>query len=186
MSTSHACPVWVGYLLANPFRKLVHSPGRILGPYVSTGMWTLDVGCATGFFSLPLARLVGASGRVICVDVQPKLLEALRRRARRAGLAERLDVRLGGLHPLIADGLDGRVDFALAFAVVHEVDDSGALFSDVYALLKSGGQLLVAEPKGRVPEEEFVKTVHAAKTTGFAQVSTPCIAGTRAVLLSKG
>jgi len=46
------CPVWVGYLLASPIRKLFQNPQRILSPYVENGMKVLDVGCAMGFFKI--------------------------------------------------------------------------------------------------------------------------------------
>jgi len=54
------CPVWVGYLLASPIRKLFQNPPKILSPYVENGMKVLDIGCVMGFFSLPLARMVGS------------------------------------------------------------------------------------------------------------------------------
>jgi len=40
----HVCPVWVGYLLASPLRKLLQNPDKILAPYVKPGMTVLDVG----------------------------------------------------------------------------------------------------------------------------------------------
>jgi hypothetical protein len=47
-----------------------------------------------GFFTLELARLVGASGRVVAVDPQPRMIAGLRRRARRAELLDRIDARV--------------------------------------------------------------------------------------------
>jgi len=55
-------PVWVGYLLASPIRKLFQNLHKILGHYIEKGMKVLDVGCAMGFFSLPLAGMVGPMG----------------------------------------------------------------------------------------------------------------------------
>jgi len=54
------CPVWVGYLLASPVRKLFENPKKILGEYIKEGMTVLDLGSAMGFFSIPAARLVGS------------------------------------------------------------------------------------------------------------------------------
>ena len=71
------CPWWLGYLLASPIRKLVYDPRSILGAYVKPGMTALDIGCAMGFFSLPLARLAGPRGKIICVDLQEKMLQLL-------------------------------------------------------------------------------------------------------------
>jgi MinD superfamily P-loop ATPase len=67
-----------------------------------------------------------------------------------------------------------------------EVEEPATLFAGVYALLRTGARLLVAEPRGRVTDEAFARTVHLAKTCGFSEVATPRIAGARAVLLSKG
>ena len=88
------CPVWVGYLLASPVRKLFQNPKKILAPYVEDGMKVLDVGCAMGFFSLPLARMIGSNGKVICVDVQEKMIKSLEKRAQKAGLANRIETRV--------------------------------------------------------------------------------------------
>ena len=84
------CPWWLGYLLASPIRKILQNPGTILAPYVTPGMCVMDIGCAMGFFSLPLACMVGPRGKVICVDLQEKMIEELETRARKTGLIERI------------------------------------------------------------------------------------------------
>lgn len=48
-------------------------------------MTVLDVGSAMGFFSLPMAEMVGPGGKVVCIDVQLKMLQVLRRRAVEGG-----------------------------------------------------------------------------------------------------
>ena len=67
--THRVCPWWLGYCLICPL--------QILAPYVHDGMTVLEPGSGMGFFTLELARLVVASGRVIAVDIQPKMLERL-------------------------------------------------------------------------------------------------------------
>lgn len=79
-------PWWLGYLLVSPLRRLSQNPGKVLAPYVREGMTVLEPGRGMGFFTLELARLVGPSGRVVAVDIQPRMLAGLRRRAARAGL----------------------------------------------------------------------------------------------------
>ena len=81
----HLCPAWAGYFLANRLRMLPQNPYKILAPYVKEGMTVLDFGSAMGFLSLPMAQIVGPGGKVVCVDVQPKMLRVLRRRAAEAG-----------------------------------------------------------------------------------------------------
>ena len=63
------CPWWVGYVLLFPLRRLRQNPRTWLGPLVNEGMVVLEPGPAMGFFTLDLARMVGASGRVVAVEV---------------------------------------------------------------------------------------------------------------------
>ena len=179
------CPVWIGYLLASPLRRMVHSPRRIVGPYVMDAMSVMDVGPGLGFFSLPMARLVGPSGRVVCVDVQAGMLERLTRRAQRAGLAERITTRLAKPDSLGVAEFAGQMDFVLAFAMVHEVPDAARLFKEIAAVLKPGGRLLIAEPKGHVTSTAFAETLRIADAAGLRPVETPVIRGTHAAVLEK-
>ena len=161
------CPFWVGYLLVNPLRKLLEDPDRMLAPFVREGMIVLEPGCGMGYFTLPLARMVGPRGRVVAVDVQPRMLSALGRRARKAGLADRIDIRRAGAGGLGTEDLFGEVDVAAALHVVHEVPDQGAFFAEVWKALKPGAKLLIVEPKGHVCQEKFERTVAVAKKIGF-------------------
>lgn len=179
------CPVWIGYLLASPIRKLFQNPKKILGPYVTRGMKVLDIGCAMGFFSLPLAELVGSSGKVISVDVQEKMIASLEKRARKAGMSENIESRVCPSGSLGLEDLQEQIDFVIAIAVVHEVPDAARFFSQVHATIKPSGRLLVAEPKGHVSQENFEVTISKADKAGFTVIDRPRISRSRAVLLGK-
>lgn len=181
----HTCPVWLGYFLLSPFRTFAQSPRRLLGPHVEEGMMAMDVGCAMGFFSLPLARLVGAAGRVICVDMQEKMLEVLRRRAAKAGLTERIELRRCSAQSLDLAECAGKVDFALAFAVVHEVSEPKNFIGEVAAALKPGAKFLLAEPWGHVRKTEFEATLGLAQASGLVVLERPAIWASRAALLRR-
>lgn len=181
----HVCPVWVGYLMANPLRKLVQNPNRILADHVQPGMRVLDVGCAMGFFSVPMAERVGPEGQVVCVDVQEKMLTALKKRARRAGVCDRIHARRCSAAGLGCEDLGEQVDFALAFAMVHEVDNPVGFFGEVYACLSQGGRLLIAEPRGHVKPDAFEETIRHAESVGFTVARRPRVGGSHAVLLEK-
>jgi ubiquinone/menaquinone biosynthesis C-methylase UbiE len=102
------CPWWLGYLLASPVRRLLHDPARILAPHVREGMAVLEPGPGMGFFTLELARRVGPSGRVVAIDVQPRMLAGLRRRAARASLERRIETRQARPDSLGVEDLAGR------------------------------------------------------------------------------
>jgi 2-polyprenyl-3-methyl-5-hydroxy-6-metoxy-1,4-benzoquinol methylase len=181
----HVCPVWIGYLLASPLRKLFQNPDKILSPWVQEGMTVLDVGCAMGFFTLPLARMVGPSGKVVCIDLQEKMIQALSRRARKAGLLDRIDARVCPSDSLGLADLSGQIDFALLMAVVHEVQDPDRLFAELGPALKSTGRLLLAEPRGHVTEPEFKATLALAHQRGIGVVDTLQIRQSHAALLER-
>ncbi len=185
MARRGVCPWWAGYLLANPLRRLQYDPARLLAPYVRAGMTVLEPGPGMGFFTLDLARLVGAAGRVVAVDIQPRMLETLRRRAGKAGLIQRIDTRLARPEALGIDDLAGSVDFVLAFAMVHEVPDAGAFFAEAARALKPGGAVLLAEPFGHVGAAEFDAELRAAGAAGLAVVERPAIRRSKTALLRR-
>jgi ubiquinone/menaquinone biosynthesis C-methylase UbiE len=179
------CPFWVGYLLLNPLRKLLENPDKILGQFVREGMIVLEPGCGMGYFTLPLARMVGPRGRVIAVEVQVKMLSALERRARKANLLDRIELRQIGAEGLGVEDLFGQVDFAVAIHMVHEVPEQAFFFAEVWKTLKPGGKLLVIEPKGHVSEAKSEQTLTAAENAGFRQEPLPGKVGGRSGLLVK-
>jgi ubiquinone/menaquinone biosynthesis C-methylase UbiE len=179
------CPFWVGYLLISPVRTIIHNPQKILSQYITPGMKVLDIGSGMGFFSLPLAKMVGSNGKVICVDVQEKMIRSLIKRARKSGLTDRIEIRICHHNSLGLDDLNDTFDFALAFAVVHEVSNEAQFFSEIYNVLKPTGILLVAEPRGHVSEKDFDMTISIAQNKGFIVGNKPQIWCSRSVLLQK-
>ena len=181
----HVCPVWVGYLLLSPLRKWFENPQKMLGPFVHPGMTVLEPGCAMGFFTLPLARMVGPEGRVIAVDIQPDMLAVLSRRALKAGLAGRIEAREARPETLGIADLREVVDFAAAIHVVHEMPDPDRFFKEVRQALKPGGRLLVTEPKGHVSLEKFSQMIAVAEGAGFDCLSEFSNAARRKLLLAR-
>lgn len=180
------CPHWVGYLLINPLRKLFENPNKILGPFVQEGMIVLEPGCGMGYFTLPLARMVGPKGRIVAVDIQDKMLSALRRRAQKAGLLNRIELRHTRGNGLGVEDLSGKVDFAVALHVVHEVPNQASFFTEVWQALKQESKLLVVEPKGHVSHDQFEKSVAMAENVGFvSDVLAKKIGGRAALLIKK-
>ena len=151
---AHVCPWWGGYFLDNRFRRILHKPGEILGPYIEQGMTVMDFGCGMGFFSIAMARLLGGEGRVIAVDFQKKMLDTLLKRAKQAGVADRIRT-----HRCERDsvGMVEPVDFVLAFWSAHEAPDIFLLLTEMHGCLVHKGRLLLVEPRGHVSTKAFGK-----------------------------
>jgi ubiquinone/menaquinone biosynthesis C-methylase UbiE len=183
--SNRVCPWWLGYFLSNPLRRLWQDPRTILEPQVREGATVLEPGPGMGFFTLELARRVGPAGRVVAVDIQPKMLAVLRRRAQRAGLGGRIETRQASGSELGVRDLAGKVGFVLAFALVHELPDVNAFFEQVARSLAPDGRVLIAEPRGHVTEAEFEKTLEIATANGLDVVESPAIRGSRTAVLVK-
>jgi ubiquinone/menaquinone biosynthesis C-methylase UbiE len=179
------CPWWLGYLLASPIRRLLQDPAKVVAPFVREGMTVLEPGPGMGFFTLELARAVGPSGRVVAVDVQPRMLSSLKRRVTRVGLQDRVDARLATPDNLSIADLAGTVDFTLAFALVHELPAVEAFFAEVAGVSKLGAGLLFAEPAGHVKQADFEAELAAATHAGFELVTRPPIRRTHAAFLKR-
>jgi 2-polyprenyl-3-methyl-5-hydroxy-6-metoxy-1,4-benzoquinol methylase len=177
----HTCPWWFGYSFDNPLRRFVHDPVAILGEFVAPGQTVVDIGCGLGYFSLALAKLVGPSGRVVALDVQPQMVRRARSRAECQGLADRIDFHICTPNRL---GLTNPVDFVLAFWVVHEVADPEGLLNEVSSFLRPHGRLLIAEPKGHVSAARFAATVELAHSVGYHISEGPLVRFSRTVVCS--
>ena len=177
----HVCPWWLCFTFDNFIRKPFHNPEKILAPYIREGDTVLDVGPGMGYFSLPLARMVGDRGKVIAADVQAPMLAALRKRARKQGLEKRI---VPHVCEAVAIGVREPIDFALAFWMVHEVPNQAKFFLEIKLLLKSKGKLLVAEPTIHVTRRMFEETLKRAGEAGFTVTENPKIFMSRTALLS--
>ena len=182
LNSGHVCPRWLCFTFDNVFRKLIHNPYKILHPYIKKGNTILDIGPGIGYFTMPLAKMVGDKGRVIAVDVQREMLLAIKKRAKRAGVLPRVGFQLASTDSL---GVKVRADFILAFWMVHEVPDKKQFFSQVCSLLKKSGRFLVAEPKMHVNKKEFTRMLNYARKTGFSMEKSPDIFLSRSVLFFK-
>ena len=178
----HVCPWWLAYTFDNPLRRIFHRPEEIFAPYLKEGMTAIDLGCGMGYFSIGMAKIVGETGKVIAVDLQQRMLDTLKRRAEKAGVADRITT---GLCEKTSIGNHPEVDFALAFWMAHETPDELNFLRQVQAILKKSGQLLLAEPKLHVTGGAFKKTVALAEKAGFKWIASPIISLSHTALREK-
>lgn len=151
--------------LDNKFRKLLQNPVKILNPLVKKGMTVLDYGCGNGFFTLPLAKIVGNDGKVYAVDIQREMLEKLTHKLSATKIKNVFQILIGfeNLPPTET------VDFVIAINVVHEIPDKKNFFKEMYGVLKPGGKLLVVEPAIIVSRRKFNFSMKMARHEGFVE-----------------
>jgi ubiquinone/menaquinone biosynthesis C-methylase UbiE len=176
------CPWWLCFTFDNVFRRLVQNPHRILSPYIKKGWTVLDVGPGMGYFTIPLAQMVGDSGKVIAADLQSKMLDAVYQRAEKAGGEKRILLHRSTPESI---GIQETVDFGLAFWMVHEVPDRPRFIGELSSIIKPDGLLLLVEPKLHVSRENFAETLKSAQSTGLTLINQPGIFISNSALMRK-
>lgn len=179
------CPVERAGSLDNIFRRWLQNPRKILNPWVKEGMTVLDYGCGPGFFTIDMAHMVGASGRIIAADLQKGMLEKLRKKIHATDIENRIILHVCGQDRIgILETV--RVDFALAFYVLHEIPDQSKFFVELGSILKPNGQALIVEPPFHVSKSDFMKTVEEAQDAGFNPEQGPKVFLSKTVILKIG
>ncbi len=124
-------------------RRSWQPPDLILtGLDLREGEILLDVGCGSGYFSVPAARLVGPAGRVYAVDISLEMLMQVGRRIYAEGLVNVETVLSRETNIPLPDAC---ADAALLANVLHEAEDRPALLGEVHRLVRPGGRLLVVD-----------------------------------------
>ena len=175
----HVCPRWLCFTFDNVFRKLLHDPYKILQPYIKEGDTVLDVGPGIGYFTIPMAKLVGDRGRVIAADIQQEMLTAIKKRAKQRDVEGRIILQLSSSDSL---NVKTKVNFILAFWMVHEVPDKPLFLTQLRSLLKDDGRFLLVEPKFHVTKRKFTASVRLALKAGFALDDSPQISLSKSAL----
>jgi len=169
--------------LDNRIRRWIQNPRKILGPYIKEGMTVLDLGCGPGFFSIDMAQMVGKSGQVIASDLQEGMLLKLREKIQGTELKERITLHKCEERKI---GLSERVDFVLAFYMVHEIPDQNEFFNELGLMLKTEGQVLIVEPPFHVSRAAFEEMIRKSREAGFTTVERPKVFLSKTVILKKG
>jgi SAM-dependent methyltransferase len=106
------------------------------------GMVVADVGAGTGYYARRMSPLVGASGAVFAVDVQPEMIAILRDLAKKAGLTNIKPV-LGSVDNVRL--ADASIDLAIMVDVYHELEFPFEVMESIVRALKPGGRVAYVE-----------------------------------------
>lgn len=138
------------------FGHLDRAYDRLVG-YVEPGQRVLDLGCGTGALTLRAAQRGAA---VKGIDINSQMLEIAERRAREAGLTQRVDLREMGIAELDKEETESYdiVMSGLCFSELSE-DELAYTLKHVARLLRPGGMLLVADEVK--PRGAFTRLLHS-------------------------
>jgi SAM-dependent methyltransferase len=160
--------------LSSPARDAWQKPDQVVSALgIARGQTACDIGSGPGYFTLRLARAVGPGGFVYAVDVEARMLQALRERLEK--------VRLRNVAPVLALADDpllppGACDVVLVVDTYHHFGDRAAYLQRLRRSLKPRGRIATIDyhrrptPIGppldhRVARETFLKEASAAGLT---------------------
>ena len=169
---------WVASLLDVDQRFGDAGPGELLTG-VAPGDTVVDYGCGPGWFTLAAARLVGPEGKVYAVDLEPRMVELVRRRAAEADLPNVAAVASNGTR---ADLSDGIADYIICVQIMHYAngrDGQVAVARDLHRLLKPDGRVLVAQwqPKRRASGLSYADLCGILGDAGLAASGAHSVTG---------
>ena len=129
-------------VMDSPLRYRLSHPVRILGGAgIRPGQEVLEIGCGTGFFTIPAAELVGDEGRVYAVDPHPLAIEQVTRKIQAARLT---NVRLIRADATEAGLASGCIDLALLLGVIPSpIIPLDQLLAEIHRVLRAKGALAV-------------------------------------------
>jgi SAM-dependent methyltransferase len=136
-----AGPLWVQMQERMDAQIAAHGARALAQLNARPGERVLDVGCGCGDTALAIARAVGASGRVLGLDISAPMLARARERAAAAGLANAsFELADAQTHALPAGAFDALFS---RFGVMF-FEDPAAAFTNLARALRSGGRVVFA------------------------------------------
>jgi predicted methyltransferase len=135
---------WLGAdWLERPGREEEQRPDEVIRTMgLRDGHVVADLGCGSGYFARRMARAVAPTGRVYAVDVQPQMIDILKRRAEAEGLANVVPVLGESDDPKLAPV---SLDWILLVDVYHELQEPKAMLARMREALKPTGRVALVE-----------------------------------------
>lgn len=139
---------------------------EILG--IKKGDTIADIGAGPGFFSLRAAQRVGPTGKVFAVDVQPEMIDGLKRMAAKSGLENIVPVLGSFDDPKLPEN---SVDAVLIVISYHEFSRPEDMMRHIYRAMKPDARMLLVEYKAEDPDSRVTPPHKMAEKDILAELS---------------
>lgn len=136
-------PEFLANLIDNPLRRRIQPPSEMpIRHGIKPGMTVLEVGPGNGRYSIETARRVGSTGKVIAIDIEPKMIERVLRRAKAENITN-LEAKVADVYHLPFE--DGIFDAIYLITVISEIPESERALREFYRVLSTSGTLAFSE-----------------------------------------
>jgi ubiquinone/menaquinone biosynthesis C-methylase UbiE len=143
---------------------------------IQTGFCVLDYGCGPGSYLAPLAQLVGASGQIYALDINPLAIQEVQKKGARKAITN-----VKTIESDCKTGLpDNHVDVVLLYDTFHNLSQPDKVLRELHRVLKSGGTLSFSDH--HMNDKDILKRVthtvlfklltKGKKTYGFSKAAT--------------
>lgn len=136
-------PEFLANIIDNPLRRKIQPPSEMpIRHSIEPGMTVLEVGPGNGRYTIETARRVGNTGKVIAIDIEPKMIERVGQRAQAEGITN-LEAKVANVHNLPFE--KGTFDAICMIAVISEIPQPERALNEFYRVLKPSGILAFSE-----------------------------------------
>ncbi len=156
-------PHFLTNLIDNPIRRRIQPPESTPTRHgIRTGMRVLEVGPGNGTYTLATGQAVGEEGRVVAIDIEPRIIEKLKQRVELEG-AGNIEVRIADVHKLPFP--EASFDVIYMITVIGEIPSPGEAMHEFHRVLRHGGTLAFSE---FLPDPDFSLPRTLAELAGGA------------------
>lgn len=136
-------PEFMAELIDNPLRRRLQPPYEMAMRHgLEPGMMVLEVGPGSGTYTLAAAQRVGEQGKIVTIDIEPKMIERVRHRAEAEGV-DNIEPRVADVYDLPYEA--ETFDAIYMIAVIGEIPDPDRAMREFYRVLSATGTQAFSE-----------------------------------------
>ncbi len=136
-------PEYLANFIDNPLRRRIQPPSQMpLRHGIEPGMTVLEVGPGNGRYTLETARRVGPRGKVVAIDIEPKMIERVQRRIQMEGVSN-VEAKVANVYELPFQA--GSFDAIYLITVISEIPEPSRALREFYRVLSPSGTVAFSE-----------------------------------------
>lgn len=160
-------PEFAANIIDNPIRRRIQPPNKTpIRHGIEPGMTVLEIGPGNGTYTIATARRVGDNGKVITIDIEPKMIERVKKRVQLEGI-KNVEARVADFFELPFE--DDYFDVVYMIAVIGEIPTPEKAMKEFHRVLSSQGTLVFSELFSDPDYPLPVTIERMAKSSGFQQ-----------------